>query len=293
MYHFTFEIDFKTDALKDLYPTKAIFTKSSALALPNIFCTRSYYTLIYVADGELVYRSNNSEHSVSDGQCFLIPPGTQTSIRLGKKTMFEYLQIEFSGNLKGKFASIFTSPISDIPKAIFGEIIVTCNNFQQNENLHLFLSGQLLRLYFELSIKQTNYSSFVKKAKDYLDENYMEDITIESISKMLNMDRHYLSRVFKNEIGLSMKAYQIKIRLEKAAEFLKENYPVSEVVQMVGYSDLSNFSHKFKELFGVSPKDYGQKKNAVPITPQKKETQHSIDDYNWSPKNWRNQSSVS
>lgn len=116
----------------------------------------------------------------------------------------------------------------------------------------------------------------------------MENITIEDISKMLNMDRHYISRIFKNEVGLSMKAYMLKVRLEKAAELLKDNYTVYQAVQTVGYSDISNFSHKFKQMFGVSPKDYANKKSVAQTTVQKKPvTERTVDHYNWSPKDWR------
>ncbi len=287
MYHSTFEIVFKNDTLKDLYPIKAIFTDSSALSIPNIFRTHNYYALAYVTDGELVFQNGKTEYSVNEGQCFLISPGTQASVRFGKKTFFKYILIEFSGSLQKNLAAIFSSPVIDVPRTIFNEIILTCNDFQQNENIYYFLSSQLLRLYFELSTKQTNYRDFIRRAKNYIDTKYMENITIEDISKMLNMDRHYISRVFKSEVGLSMKAYLLKIRLEKAAALIKDNYTVSEAVQMVGYSDISNFSHKFKEFFGVSPKDYANKKSIIPYASKETETQKSIDNYNWSPKNWR------
>ena len=287
MYHSTFEINFKSDTLRDLYPKRVIFTDSSFLSIPNIFRTNNY-ALLYVTDGELIFGSNKTEYSVSEGQCFLVTPGTQSSISFGKITFFKYILIEFSGSLQKNLTSIFSSPVIDAPRTIFNEIINTCHDFQQNENIYYFISGQLLQLYFELSTKKTNYRDFVRNAKKYIDTKYMENITIEDISKLLNMDRHYISRVFKSEVGLSMKAYLLKIRLEKAAALIKDNYTVSEAVQMVGYSDISNFSHKFKEYFGVSPKDYSNKKSVIPYATKEIEAQKSIDSYNWSPKNWYN-----
>lgn len=282
------EIIFKNCYLKDINPIKLTLIVPNGSSIPYEMRIHNNTTLFYVAAGEITFQHEKTQYSIHEGQCFLAVPGSLTTLHNVKYTFFKWLALEFSGDFQKNFAALFTEPALDAPKSIFSEIINTCLNSEQPENLGYFLSGQLFRLYYELSARQTNYRYFVKKAKNYIDSNYMENITIEDISKMLNMDRHYISRIFKNEVGLSMKAYMLKVRLEKAAELLKDNYTVYQAVQTVGYSDISNFSHKFKQMFGVSPKDYANKKSVAQTTVQKKPvTERTVDHYNWSPKDWR------
>ena len=283
------EIIFKNCHLKDLNPLSAgIFTSVPSVPSHD-FRVRDHLTLFYVADGRINIRNDKAEHYIHEGQCFLASAGTQTSFHPVKGSASKSLFIEFAGDFQREFRSVFSSPVQDAPKMLFNELINVCENSQQPDTLGFFLASQLFRLYFELSANQTNYSYFVREAKSYIDSRYMEEITIEDISKILNMDRHYISRIFKQEVGESMKAYLLKVRLEKAAALIKNNYNVSQAVQMVGYSDISNFSHKFKEYFGMSPKEYASTKLPVRKTPAESEKKTEIDRYNWSPKNWRYQ----
>ena len=97
-----------------------------------------------------------------------------------------------------------------------------------------------------------------QKVKDYLDGNYRLSITSESLTKEFGFVSAYLSRVFKNQYGLTPSAYLLKIRIEHAKEMLKGTGEclVKEVAEAVGYNDPYYFSKVFHKETSVWPTDY-------------------------------------
>lgn len=124
-------------------------------------------------------------------------------------------------------------------------------SFKQTNDFHY---DELIKIIIEGIGKQEDYIDFVKK---YIHLNYMEDINLFEISKILNLSRSYLSTLFKKEMGLSFTEYLIDFRLNRAIEILNnENLPLNIVAEMVGYPNYSQFSKIFKKHKGVSPTKY-------------------------------------
>jgi len=281
------EYVFSNRYLKDINPLKAGRVLCSALPLPSDPRIHDYSTIYFVLHGYGVLRRGDNDCGVHPGQCFLVLPGELNTFKAEQSGPWDYVWVSFTGELQSGFASLFRNlPVMDAPEQLFRDILQTFETSQSIESLAYFLAGKLFSLYFELSTKKVSYSAFVRKAKSYIDTKYMQDISVQSISDMLNMDRHYLSRVFKKQVGQTMQAYLLSVRLQKAALLIKDNYTVSQAAQMVGYSDISNFSKKFKEFFGVAPKDYGREKPEKPTQKPPAPSTPDIRSSNWSPKQW-------
>ena len=82
-------------------------------------------------------------------------------------------------------------------------------------------------------------------------------ITVQEIADRLNLNRSYLSTLFKERQGIAPQQDLLKVRMERAAELmtLYRERP-SVACASVGYSDLYNFSKVFKVYFGMSPRNY-------------------------------------
>ena len=90
-----------------------------------------------------------------------------------------------------------------------------------------------------------------------MNDNYMNDISLDKISKNMYLSPVYISKIFKEEIGDSPINYLIKIRLSKAEELLKDNtLPVKVVAKRVGYNDAYHFSKLFKKYYGIAPSSF-------------------------------------
>ncbi len=96
--------------------------------------------------------------------------------------------------------------------------------------------------------------------KQYVNENY-KDVTLEDLTKLVHMNPDYISRFFKQKTDQNFSDYLIEVRMKKAAELLEDiRYKTYEISDMVGYSNSFNFTRSFKSYFGMSPREYRNKK---------------------------------
>lgn len=97
----------------------------------------------------------------------------------------------------------------------------------------------------------------ISKAMDYIDENYTKNISLDDVSKVVNISPYYFSKLFKEEAGVNFIDYLTKKRIDYAKELLEDNeYSIKEVCVMCGYSDPNYFSRIFKKKEGVTPSEY-------------------------------------
>ena len=97
----------------------------------------------------------------------------------------------------------------------------------------------------------------VSKAKAYIKENYGRDISLDDVSREVNVSPYYFSKLFKEEEGQNFIEYLTKIRIDKARQLLREeNLSIKEISIMVGYSDPNYFSRLFRKQMDMSPREY-------------------------------------
>ena len=100
-------------------------------------------------------------------------------------------------------------------------------------------------------------SSYITSAIEYIQQNYMNNITLKEVASYVFLNPTYFSEVFKKEMGINFKKYLIEYRVQLAAELLKNNhYKITDVAQMVGYKDNRYFSRLFFKVMGVSAQQY-------------------------------------
>ena len=75
---------------------------------------------------------------------------------------------------------------------------------------------------------------------------------------MFDYSYAYLSRIFSQTMGIPIRDYYSQRRLEKAAEMLIEELPISVVSERLQFADVSSFCKAFKAHYNVSPKKYQQ-----------------------------------
>lgn len=103
----------------------------------------------------------------------------------------------------------------------------------------------------------------IQKAIQFVDESYMNKLTLDDVANHVGLSREYLSRLFKSETGESLFQYVTEVRMRKAAELLQydKDILVKEVSLSVGIPNPYFFSKKFKNFYGVSPTNYYAKTN--------------------------------
>ncbi|QFR24593.1 AraC family transcriptional regulator [Schleiferilactobacillus harbinensis] len=90
----------------------------------------------------------------------------------------------------------------------------------------------------------------------YISEN-KRTVTLPAIAKQFHLSKGYLSRYIKRETGYSFSTLLQKLRLKEAARLLStSDLSVEEIIERVGYSDLSHFYRVFKATYGQTPGDF-------------------------------------
>lgn len=98
--------------------------------------------------------------------------------------------------------------------------------------------------------------TLIAKIKRYIEQNY-RDATLERVAKFVHLNQHYLSKYFKQKTGENFSDYVIRVKMEKAKEFLADpNSKTYEISEMVGYSSAKNFTRTFRKYAGKSPREY-------------------------------------
>jgi YesN/AraC family two-component response regulator len=91
-----------------------------------------------------------------------------------------------------------------------------------------------------------------------------EQLSVESLADDMGMSRVQLYRKVSGLTGISVNELIRKLRLQRAAQLLKQNWgPVSQVAYEVGFSNLSYFSKVFKEEFGVLPSEFHSMRKSI------------------------------
>lgn len=91
----------------------------------------------------------------------------------------------------------------------------------------------------------------------YIHNRYFKKITLEDLSQKCHLHPNYLCAVFKTYTGQTVFEYLNRYRVEVAAELLKkEDLPVSQIAELVGFHSESLFYQKFKEFIGTTPLTY-------------------------------------
>ncbi len=105
--------------------------------------------------------------------------------------------------------------------------------------------------------KETQSSSVIDKAKSYIAAKYNKDISLDDVSREVDISPYYFSKIFKEETGENFIEYVTAIRIAKAKELLLgSELSMKEICAEVGYADPNYFSRTFKKNVGVTPTEY-------------------------------------
>ena len=113
---------------------------------------------------------------------------------------------------------------------------------------------------FKETVKVTttkNYSPYVRRALSYINENYQNPITIDSICNNFNINKSYFCNIFKKETNYTFTNYLNYFRIEKSKELLSNtDLSILDIALMVGYTNQSYYSTMFKKFTTITPVYY-------------------------------------
>ena len=277
----------KSTHITPFYHLKSLFLvdigeETSSLGVPYSYPRqRFHYIIHFVYKGEGTFqrqspKSNNSS-IIKAGDIFAIYKDDAVVYHSKSDTPFHYFWIGFDGS-EAKYIMDYLGLSPSIPVLKTKNHDAVLEAFQnllslskEGAKYDLFIAFLQLVNILKENIETRNNDpvitssqtlSIFKKAENFIKNNLNQNIKVQDLISHLNIDRSYFSKIFKKHYGYTPQTYIRNAKLKKAEYLLKNtDYPISEIAQLLAFTDIYCFSKLFKKQYGISPLQYRNNKN--------------------------------
>ena len=95
-------------------------------------------------------------------------------------------------------------------------------------------------------------------------DNISQNISIAKLVKFSNSNKTTITNIFNENFGMGAIEYFINLKVETAKQYLRENnYNITQISEILGYSNIHYFSRQFKKVTGMSPTQYSASIQAI------------------------------
>ena len=240
---------------------------------------RNHYLFHYVISGKgmlsVTEENGSSVYQIGPRSGFLIDPGRINVYCADQKFPWEYVWVEFDGlrarelmeeaglsndhpvfhpvsdtaadKLRDEMLRLTQYPDNSRPLGIIGQLYLIMDALiQGSSNKKRLQGGKLSRFY-------------AQEALSFIEQNYTLPITVEDMANRCNLNRSYFGKVFKDMIGQSPQDFLIRYRMSKATTLLTStSLSIGDISVQVGYPNQLHFSRAFRNIYGMSPRQYRQ-----------------------------------
>lgn len=243
------------------------------------------YEIYYALSGERYYFIKDKTYQIKKGDLVLINDYTTHRAITTNNSPFSFILCNFKKNFLYDLAKIadgdlykcFTKNVhvihcDDNTAPIIENLLYTMLREYQEKNTRYndYIKTSLVQflLYImRLNIPKTehtpNYQNSTHRIIDesigYINNNFSEEITLESISKMFYITPQYFSKTFKKLTDMTFIEYLNSVRIKEAQKLLATtDKSINIIGETVGYNNNTHFCRMFKKIAGISPRAYRQ-----------------------------------
>lgn len=250
--------------------------------------TRNHYLFHYILSGTGTLMADNAKgetqtYSIKSGQGFIIFPGQINTYIADTDFPWEYTWVEFDGLRAKEIVEtaglspdhpVYHSHSADLRQKMMEEMLYISHNSQESP-FHLIGHTWLFLDYFMRSTETVRMKQdgsirdfYIKEALSFIEQNFQNDISIEDIAAFCGLNRSYFGKIFHDTIGRSPQEFLISYRMTKAAELLKITaLSIADIGNAVGYPNQLHFSRAFKNVYGMSPRNWRMKNRLIEKKP--------------------------
>ncbi len=238
----------------------------------SIMHTHHFTELLFVVNGEGSFSFNQQHSPLRPGDLVIIPPYTEHTERSSKDCPLEYYVLGIDGisflsqkdqecaqvfcNFEhdSSIHELFRQMLYEIRTAQYGSQTI-CQHLLEILILKIIRAQQLI----PVSINSIRMTKECAQIKEYLDSNYAEHITLDTLTSLTHMNKYYMVHSFTKYAGLSPIQYLNQTRLKRAQYLLETtNYSISDIASSTGFSSQSYFTQIFRKNFQMTPVKYRQ-----------------------------------
>ena len=248
---------------------------------------RNHYLFHYCLSGTgTLYAQKSRKESdvfqIRSGQGFMIFPNQVCTYIADYELPWEYTWLEFDGlrvketiELTGLTPEqpVYRARYKDIAATMKDEMLYIVNHKEESPfhligHLYLFMDS-LVRSSTAAQIGKGNSlrDFYLKEALSFIEQNFQNDISVEDIAAFCGLNRSYFGKIFHETMGKTPQEFLISYRMTKAAELLKlTGLSIGDIGNGVGYPNQLHFSRAFKNVYGISPRQWRyENKDHLPL----------------------------
>lgn len=242
----------------------------------------SFFEIFYIFSGERYFFINDGAYKINEGDLVIIAPNILHKAINTEKPGCERINIYFDEDLgvfKYPVSEVLSSLLKDEKKIInfnvneralieevFGKIIQEAH--MKKTGYEMSIQSLVVQILVSLCryieenptmpvINQSYMHEKITEIVQYINEHYMDPISLSSISEQFYISRSYLSKVFKEATTFTFVEYLNNVRIREAKKLLnKSDMKVTEVSEKVGFGSITHFGRVFKEVTGHAPLYY-------------------------------------
>lgn len=133
--------------------------------------------------------------------------------------------------------------------------IKSCDNYRSIQSILIEFSYEVICILRDLLL--CGKYGVINKINSYIKNNFRQNITLSYIADMFFLSPNYLSALFNDENGVSLKDYINKLRVDESKKYLEQtDLKISEISKLVGFNQLSYFGTIFKKYERCTPNEY-------------------------------------
>lgn len=227
------------------------------------------YLLVFVLEGSGQFRIGNREVTVKKDDFYVMFPYGDMSYVTDPEEPWSIQWIVAEGEQMEQLLALMQitpqDPVVPVSRPDRVKLIYE-NLFEKTARIDLPAKMECLSLLYDLfsllASERTAASRnpHVRRALEYIHANYHRDIQVQTLADQLHLNSNYLTKLFKQELGITPIRYIQTMRFEKARHLLKYTHlTVAEVARQVGIDDTLYFSRGFRAFCGCSPSQYRKK----------------------------------
>ena len=96
----------------------------------------------------------------------------------------------------------------------------------------------------------------IRRILSYIEQNYMNQITLDDISEHIHLCESECTRLFKRHMNTTLFSFLQEYRIERSLEYLNTKESISSIAEKTGFSDSNYYSKVFSKIKGCSPREY-------------------------------------